>query len=471
MIKVLLENKMPWLILLIHVILGVSSTLSPIPVIVWFYLVIFSSLHYLLKKTPSPILLIATILYLVSFELLARMARTSPFIPYELGKYLLLAGMVWAILMNKTIGYLGWVMLICLIPAVFIDVSGIVSRDDLVFNLLGPVNVALVVIVFYKQKISLSNFSSLIRLMIYPIIGVLAFTFIKSPEFDQVEFSLGANSDWSGGFGSNQVSTLFGLGALMLFILMINRWKFSGFFILDAVFLFGFVFQGLLTFSRGGMLGAVVGIFIILFYLRTSEYRERQKYNLPKVGKYVLPAIFFAASAYIVVDELTGGMLSLRYAGETAGTLQGSKIKSFNTVTTGRLDIFLGDVDLWLDHFFFGVGAGASGSLRETMEGAAAHVELSRLLAEHGLLGLIYFVVLCWLGFKLLRENPNPMVRGILVAFFTVAIYTTFHAAMRTFVSPALIGLSLLAVNLPKTNPVKRKPQGSSKQKVLVRVK
>ena len=241
MIKVLLENKMPWLILLIHLILGLSSTLSPIPVIVWFYLVIFSSLHYLLKKTPSPILLIATILYLVSFELLARMAKTSPFIPYELGKYLLLAGMVWVILMNKTVGYLGWVMLMCLIPSVFIDVSGTVSRDDLVFNLLGPINVALVVIVFYKQKISISNFSSLIRLMIYPIVGVLAFTFIKSPEFDQVEFSLGANSDWSGGFGSNQVSTLFGLGALMLFILMINRWKFSGFFILDAFLLFGFV--------------------------------------------------------------------------------------------------------------------------------------------------------------------------------------------------------------------------------------
>ncbi|OOG74592.1 O-antigen ligase [Algoriphagus sp. A40] len=460
MIKALLLNKYPWVWIVIHILLGFSATFSPIPVIAWFYVVIVTSVSYLIRKNPSPTVLFATLLYLISFELLARMARTSPFIPYELGKYLLCAGMIWAIIRYKTLGNLGWVMLLCLIPGLLIDLSGLVTTTDLVFNLLGPINVALVSIVFYRQRISELNFSSLLRLMIYPILGVLSYTFIKSPDFSQTEFALGSNVDWSGGFGSNQVSTLFGLGSLLIFILMINRWKLSGYLVLDSLILFAFSFQGLLTFSRGGILGAVLGIFIILFYLRTADFKSKIKYKLPKVGKYVLPALFMGAAAYFIVDELTDGMLSLRYAGETEGTLQGSKIKSFNTVTTGRLDIFVGDVDLWMDNFLFGVGAGASGFLRQTMHGAAAHVELSRLLAEHGFLGFVYFILLSYLGWKLLKGHPNPMIRGILVALFIVAIYTTFHAAMRTYVTPALIGLSFLGVQLPKrkANPSVQKP-------------
>lgn len=362
-------------------------------------------------------------------------------------------------------------MLLSLIPSFFIDLSGRVTKVDIIFNILGPVNVALIAIFFYKQKISTRNFASLIRLMIYPILGVLSFSAIKSPDFEKVEFSLGASSDWSGGFGSNQVSTLFGLGALLLFILMINRWRFSGNWILDAAILFALTFQGLLTFSRGGMLGAVLGVFIILVYLRFADSKSKMKFRLPNVGKYAIPIILVAVSAYLVVDELTSGVLSMRYSGETAGTLQGTKIKSINSVTTGRFEIFVGDVDLWAEHFFLGVGAGASSFLREGMHGTVAHVELSRLLAEHGLFGLIYFLILCSMGWKLLRENPNPMIRGVLVALFAVAIYTSFHAAMRTFVTPALIGLSLLAVQLPKKSPLKSESIPRKDSKVLVPLK
>lgn len=471
MIKGLLENKNPLFWIIFHILLGFSATVSPFPMIIWFYLVIVSSTFYIVSQSQTPTVLIALLLYLVSFELLARMARTMPFIPYELGKYLLLAGMIWGIAKFKTFGKEGWIMLLCLLPGLFVDISGQVGRSDLVFNLLGPINVALVVIFFAKQKISTQNFSSLLRLMIYPILGVLSYSVIKSPDFDEVEFSLGANVDWSGGFGSNQVSTLFGLGVFFIFILMINRWTFSGNRIIDAGILFAFTFQGLLTFSRGGMLGAALGIFIVLLYLRTSNFKSKIRYKLPNIGKYVIPAIIVGVTAYLVVDELTSGMLSLRYSGETAGTLQGTKIKSFNTVTTGRFDIFLGDVDLWADHFLFGVGAGASGFLRDTMHGAAAHVELSRLLAEHGFLGLVYFLILCLLGWRLLRHHPNPMIRGILVALFVVAIYTTFHAAMRTYVTPALVGISLMLVQMPKRKKDLEQKKERIHSKVLVPIK
>lgn len=444
MIKQLVLNSSPIFWIVFHVLLGFSATVSPIPVILWFYFVGLSSLRYLLRSSSSPFVLIAVIAYLISFELLARMAQTYPFIPYELGKYLLFAGIIWGIIKYKSFGNLGWVMLVCLIPSLLIDVSGQVMQSDIIFNVLGPINVALVVIFFYRQKVSLKQWFHLARLIIYPILGVLGYTFLKTPDFSEVEFELSTNVDLSGGFGSNQVSTLFGLGAFLIFILMINRYRLSGNFFMDAFLLFAFTFQGLLTFSRGGMLGGLLGVAIVLFFIRKPSQFEKKKFQLPQVGKYVLPTLLVAIGSYLVVDGLTGGLLTLRYQGETIGTLEGSKEKSINSITTGRFEIFTGDLELWKENPILGVGAGASRFLRPTMTGTVAHVEVSRLLAEHGAFGLIYFFIICFLGFRLLRSNPNPMVRGIAVAFFTIAIYTTFHAAMRTYVTPILIGLSLL---------------------------
>jgi hypothetical protein len=455
-------------LIIIHILLGFSATLTPYAIIAWFYLVLITSAIQVLKEKDSIFVLVSLIFYLISFELISRMARTSPFIPYELGKYLLSAGLIFGLLRYKTIGIMGWIMLISLIPGFFIDVSGQVQQSDIIFNILGPINVALAIAFFNRKRLTSLQLGKILRLMIYPILGVLAYTFVKTPDFDEVEFVLGANVDLSGGFGSNQVSTLFGLGTLFIFILMVNKWEFSGYFILDALVLFALSFQGLLTFSRGGMLGAVLGIVVILFFLRSAPSFKRKKYQLPKVGKYVLPGLLIAALAFVVVDQITNGLLSLRYQGETMGTIQGSKEKSLYTITTGRLDIFLGDLNLWFENFIFGVGAGASRFLRETMTGTVAHVEVSRLLAEHGLFGLIYFSVLCIAGLVLLKYNENPMIKGILFALYLVAVYTSFHAAMRTFVTPALIGLSLLMIRAPKkVDPKKVKKKRKVPQLIL----
>ncbi|MFC3880884.1 O-antigen ligase family protein [Algoriphagus namhaensis] len=466
MIKYLILNKRPFFWVIFHLLLGISATVSPFIVIGWFYFVTFSSLAQVVKKRETPFVLVSLLFYLTSFELLSRMARTSPFIPYELGKYLLAAGMIWAIFQFKTIGKSGMIMLICLVPSLFIDASGLVQRSDIIFNVLGAVNVALVCWFFYKQKFSTEELGNVLRMMVYPILGVLSYTFIKTPDFSEVEFVLGANLDLSGGFGSNQVSTLFGLGTLLVFILLVNKWEFSGNFYVDVAILFALSFQGLLTFSRGGMIGTALGVLTILYFLRQASSREKRKYNLPKIGKFVIPTILIGILAFVVVDQITNGLLSLRYQGETMGTIQGSKVKTLNTISTGRFDIFLGDVSLWFEHFFLGVGAGASRFLRETMNGTIAHVELSRLLAEHGVLGFVYFVILCYLGIKLFKSHPNPLIRGVLMALYIVAVYTTFHAAMRTYVTPALLGLSLLSI---KTSPGALKKARFRKRKMSFR--
>lgn len=384
--------------------------------------------------------------YMISFELIARMAGSSPYIPYEMGKYLFFILLIIGIFKYKTSAWQPFIMLVCLLPSLLFDVSGEVVFLDVVFNFLGPLNVALAVLFFLGKQITLKMLLGSFKLMLYPMVSVLAFAFFNVPDLADVDFSLSANSETTGGFGSNQVSTGLGLGAFVIFIFWINKWKLTGNRFLDTSLLIVFTLQGLLTFSRGGMITGFLGIFVILLFLRSASDYQVRKYHLVKIGKYLLPALLIIGGAFSLVNRLTDGMLLLRYQGETVGTMAGNKQKSLNVVTAGRFDILMGDLELWNDHPVFGVGAGASKYIRERMNGVLAHVELSRLVAEHGILGLIYFIILLYYGFRLLRSHPNPAVLGILCALFAVGLFTSFHAAMRTFISPVMIGLSMLTI-------------------------
>lgn len=446
MISVILK-KSPLFWLVFHVILGAVSTLTPWILIAWFYIVLLASLVDLVRKTEGSFVpLVFLIAYATSFELLARMSGTSPFIPYELGKYLLFALLILGIIKGYRNGRSGWVMLILLFPGILVDMSGLVGFKNIVFNLLGPVNVALAIIFFKGQNISETDFRSLIRLIMLPMISILAFVIIKTPDFEDVEFSLGANFETSGGWGSNQVSTVLGLGAVIVYISWRNKWQLSGYRWLDLVLLLLFTLRGLLTFSRGGIIGGALGIGVLLFYearARTFQWSmKRILINLAKITPVVVLFVFLFQYA----DRISQGQLVLRYQGETPGTVGGYRQKDLNVFTSNRLNVFKDDLQLWKEHWLLGVGVGASSYLRENTRRVAAHVELSRLISEHGLLGAIYFIILLGLGYKILKRAPFIFGGPILLALFLIALFTTFHSAMRTFVSPMLIGLSMLTV-------------------------
>jgi hypothetical protein len=442
MIRNLVENKLPALWLVWHIILGIVSALTPYPLIAWIYLVLSLSLIKILKSKDF-FFLIAITSYLVSLELISRMADASPYIPYELGKYLLSFFLIIAVFKGYRKGFAGLAMFLLLIVSVFFDESGQGNLKNLIFNLFGPANVALAIIVFKKQEIKKDDFIRILRLLLYPLISVLAFTIIKTPDLDTIEFKLGANFETAGGFGSNQVSTALGLGTFLAFIFWRYKWNFSGLRWLDLIIFVGFAFRGLLTFSRGGMMGGALGIIIVMLFNKEGGYRI---YNPAKLIMGIIPVLLVVFLTFRYADKITGGKLLLRYQGETSGTLGGTKQKTLNTYTSNRLEIFQEDLNLFKEHPLLGVGVGASRYMRETSTGYLSHVEMSRLLAEHGIPGLIYIIILFILGYKLFRYGRDELTGVILMALFTIAIFTTFHAAMRTYISPLLIGLSMLNV-------------------------
>ena len=253
----------------------------------------------------------------------------------------------------------------------------------------------------------------------------MVFTFIKTPDLDEIEFTLKAQFETTGGHSSNQVSTILGLGMFLAFYNLYNSKLFSGNYIIDLIILIGFTFQGLISFSRGGMLVGLLGIFLITFLGKRSIFKNAK-------------AILILIGAFFIANKITNGNLLLRYQGETQGTLLGTKEKTANHIVSGRIGIFEKDMELFYKHPLTGVGLGVSKYLRDEDEKAAAHVELSRLVADHGLLGLIYSWIFFGLLFTIYKRNKFKG-NNILFILVFIALSTTFHAAMRTFLTPLFL--------------------------------
>src|SRR5690606_38226942 len=96
----------------------------------------------------------------------------------------------------------------------------------------------------------------------------------------------------------------------------------------------------------------------------------------------------------LVVVALVGIVLFARLDEFTGGAL-GSRFR--DTDPTGRDELAQEDVEVWLDHPVMGVGPGRAYAYRDVagpLEEAAAHTEFTRLLAEHGVLGLLAIATL-----------------------------------------------------------------------------
>ena len=456
MIYFLTRYNSPLLIVLFHVGIGVVSAITPFPLITYFYLVLVTSVGAIFsrRKVDNPLSFL--IVYMVSFELIARMAGTSPFIPYELGKYLLFFLLTVGIANGRNKGTVGTLLVLLLIPALFYDRSNQVGVSDIVFNVLGAVNIGLAIWFFKGQVFTHKGLNKLLIVAVLPLIASLAYTIFESPDLSSFDFNLAGNYALAGNFGPNQVATALGFGFFVTFYIWLMQMRLTGRRWLDLAIALLFFFQGLLSFSRGGIIGGAIGVLIVLYYLYLKPNKSYFNFIIfRKVKRYVIPGALVLALSLFMANAITGNKLFLRYQGESLGTIAGTKDVTINTLTTHRWGILLADIELFVTSGFTGVGAGASRYVRSDYNGVLAHVEASRLLAEHGLFGLVYILIAFYLIIQVWRKNTLPIYKGLLLSFIIIGWYTTFHAATRTYISPLLIGLSLIVIHEP--NPLPRK--------------
>jgi hypothetical protein len=424
---------------LFHVALAVLSLVSNVFVIGFIFLSIYYFLNNYNKANSSyarNLVLLKLALYLGSFEIICRILHCNPFIPYEFSKYLfsfiLLVVIVKDGVAQKS-SLVPFLILLFSILASFVLKDIPPQFENITFNILGPLCVALFLGAY--DRFTISDFWPLLNAVLYPLIIVWVYCYFKTPDLETVGLTRNASEVTTGGFGSNQVATALGLAMFIIFIFIFKGKRFTGYFSLDLLVLFGIAFQGLLSFSRGGMLGGALAV--VLFIIGDLFLN-------PQLGKasrsifYLLILVF----SFLVVNAVTSGLILDRYLGKTEGVIDGGKEVDLNSLTTGRYNIFQEDLELWRNNFFAGVGVGNSMYLHSN--GDLAHSEFSRLLGEQGLLGGLFFIAWVWFCFFNYRRQPTAFGKIFVLACTTLAFFTTFHAAMRTFITPVLTGFSVL---------------------------
>ncbi len=430
-----------------HLFLGIAAMYSKYAVILWVYVFLLMALLEVIINGNRYGIVHLLLVYFLGFELLGRMLGCSPLIPWESGKYLSVPLLIFGILTSgKPKLYPGLLLVLFSLPAVIVYVlSGNFDYQDIVFNYFGLLGILLGIIYFQDLIIEKRDFILMARLITMPLISILTYVIIASPDIEQINFGNSAASSSTAGFGSNQVSTLLGIGYFIPLLLYILNYKLYPYHYLNLLIIALFLFRGLLTFSRGGVyVPTIATVLPFIIFKKNISIGQYFKYMI--IGALILGGIF------VYSNQLTNNALINRYSMETENQENLTREELINEYSTGRWAIFQKDLAIWIQHPLCGIGVGMS--KYEHPGGAAAHIELSRLIAEHGLFGLLLAVFLfVILPIREIFERKHPNERICASAMFIVAILSTFHSATRTLVPVIFYGLAFLRVNENKPHP------------------
>jgi hypothetical protein len=158
-------------------------------------------------------------------EIWSRMAK-APFVPYEVGKYYLLWAIVLLLIHNirrpssPPQHRIGDIITLFLLPGSVVALSHF-DYEQWVFNALGIFEIAILLMFAARERWEMENFCRTLQVALLGIILMLVYLTVKSPNIFSIQYKLGANTQASGGFGSNQVSTILGTGLALAVILQL----------------------------------------------------------------------------------------------------------------------------------------------------------------------------------------------------------------------------------------------------------
>jgi hypothetical protein len=417
------------LILAAHVALAVAMKSVPmIGAVHAFTAVLGGSLVALFsKRAVYPAIAAA---YIAGSEVLWRMTRAP--IYWEYGKYGLALVLLMALLRQENWRRSGLPLLYFafLVPASLMTLFSYpweISREILSFNLSGPFSLCLAFVFFAQCKFSMMEAGHVVLALVTPIIGISALILLNMGD-TVVSFGTGSNKITSGGFGPNQVSTVLAVACVGLFLLLVALNQSLPRRILFGSLLLVFTVQSVLTFSRAGLYYGVSAIVASsLFLVRDGRQRLQLLFwavVLVGIGYYVL---------FPRLDEFTGGALAKRYA---------------DRHLTGRDEIMLADIEIFLKHAALGIGVGQAEEARLEYYGSslAAHTEYTRLLAEHGVLGLFAAIILVVISLEGVRTARSPTNKAIMIGFGVYGLMFMTGNGMRLALASLCLGLARIRI-------------------------
>lgn len=443
------EDRLYLNLILFHVAIGGLVFALPFISKIYGYAIFLFGIYYVIKKQNQNNEALIAAAYVVGSEVFLRMTGGNPL--YEISKYgvmaFILIGMYFRGFSKGAVPY--WLFLLLLVPGVVLSTFVLDFdtniRTTIAFNISGPVCLGLASLYTFRRKIPLGDMNSILLSMGLPIISTMVYLSLYTPNIRDVITSTQSNFEASGGFGPNQVSTILGLGMFIFFSRIILESRNQFLLILNLIIALNITYRGMVTFSRGGMITGFLMIFLLLFFLYTkSNFRGRVKLN------YVVVLIGIALMAtWGYAFFQTNGLIGKRYANQDAAG------RAKETQFTGREEIARDEIGIFLKNPIFGVGVGKGVEVRrgESENAPLSHDEITRMLAEHGSLGLLGLLILFFTPLFLYLDNKFNMFLLCFVAFWLLTIN---HAAMRTAAPAFVYSLALLNVYLGE-NPLNRK--------------
>lgn len=418
-----------------HIGIGFSISLFPFIAKVYAVLIIIIGLFLVLKNKNKNNEVLYASAYLTGCEVFLRATDGSPF--YEYGRYFTMLfialGIFYKGIPKKWNPYFFFLLL--LIPSILMTLQGV--HDDLrrkiFFDILGPATLGFAAIYTYKRKITRREIDQILLGIGLPIISYCTFLFLRFPLAKAVINNTESNPFLSGNFAPNQVATALGLGMFVFFLRLFLASPTQRIFFLNLLVFSCLYYRGLLTFSRGGMITAIVVIAILMVYA-LIHYKDYPSYTL-RFGLVflLLPLVFFLASWQ------TDSLLLKRYLNQNPSGL------AKRTEINGRQDIAIEEIKLFEENPIMGIGVGQTKEIRQSKyhTSISSHNEITRMLAEHGILGIASLLILILTPFLLFLKDRKNIY---LLCFFAFWLLTINHSAMRIAAPSLLYALALLNI-------------------------
>ena len=440
-----------FILVLIHIGIGFLIFLFNPLSKVYFISILIYFLYRIIMAKPSAktydILLGCA--YFTGTEVLFRMTKGG--LSYEASKYLVILFMSMGIFYKGISGkgYPYFIYLILLVPAIIVASVTLTLdakfRTNIAFVLSGPVCLGIATLFCYDRIVKHKNLLEVLLYITLPTITMTTYLFLYNPTIKDTLSGTASNNATSGGFGPNQVSTALGLGIFAIVVRLFMKSPTLFLKVLNMLILGAMTFRALVTFSRGGVFAAIIVIIAFLWsYYYRSSFKQKSQ---------ILTSIFLLSIAIVITwtisSNQTRGLLDKRYSNQDA---QG-RVKQ--DISTGRLDLFMEEMEGFVRNPFLGIGASRIKNQRVESSGRhlPSHNEVGRLLSEHGFLGLVILLILI---IKPLAYRTTNKKNYFFYAFLAFWFATINHSGMRIAAPSFLYALALLNVTYEK-NPIHRK--------------
>jgi hypothetical protein len=435
----------------LHAALGIVIYLNEGIAKFYFFLAVFYFLYRIIvaADTKRTYEVLKACAYFVGAEVFFRTTKGS--ISYEAGKYMVivfvLLGMFYKGISGK--GYPYFIYLMFLIPSIFVASTTLSFdanfRTNIAFVLSGPVCLGLAALFCYDKQVTYKQMSQILLFMVLPIIAHTAYVYFYAPNLRDILSSTASNRSAAGGWGANQVAAALGLGMLIMTMRLFAKSPTLPLKILNSTILGLISFRAVTTMSRGGVIAALIAIVIFVFYYYRNSSLKKRNEVIAIFGLFSISLVL----TWMVSINQTGGLVNLRYANKDHLGREKSDL------TTGRGELFEKELAGFVDSPFFGIGSSRAKDQRieEEGQGVTSHSELSRTLAEHGMLGVIILLILIFKPLEIRSRNKNNYYFYAFLAFWFLTIN---HMSMRLAMPAFIYALALLNVKHEK-RPVHRK--------------